>query len=76
MIRDPSYSSDGRTSGRAESPAMLVEQLEGGLQDSFPASDPALATNTAIAGGPKPKERKEGPSDEMLLVGSNVQINA
>jgi ATP-dependent protease ClpP protease subunit len=76
MIDDPRYRSDGRrTSGRAENPATLDEQLEEGLEDSFPASDPASVTNTAIAGGPKPKERKEAPSDEMLLLGSNVQIN-
>jgi ATP-dependent protease ClpP protease subunit len=77
MIHAPSSRSGGRrAAGRKEKSAMLEEQLEKGLEDSFPASDPASVTNTAIAGGPKPKSRKNvAPSDEKLLVGPNIQIN-
>lgn len=41
-----------RTSGNA---ADLEEQLEEGLEDTFPASDPVAVSTTAIpAGTPKP----------------------
>jgi hypothetical protein len=35
----------------------LQEELDEGLEDSFPASDPPSVTSTAIPGGPaKPKQ--------------------
>ena len=34
-------SSKRRTPGRSEDPAVLEEQLQEGLGDSFPASDPS-----------------------------------
>jgi hypothetical protein len=43
-----------RTPGRAEDPETLEEQLEEGLEDTFPASDPVSVTYTAITGSPKP----------------------
>ncbi|WP_245493455.1 MULTISPECIES: hypothetical protein [unclassified Mesorhizobium] len=42
-----------RTQGRSESPDTLEEQLEAGLEDSFPASDPPAVVSTAISGGAK-----------------------
>jgi hypothetical protein len=42
-----------RTEGRSENPDTLEEQLEAGLQDSFPASDPPAVVSTAISGGSK-----------------------
>ncbi|WFP74803.1 hypothetical protein [Mesorhizobium sp. WSM4906] len=42
-----------RTQGRSEIPATLEEQLQSGLEDSFPASDPPAVVSTAITGGSK-----------------------
>lgn len=45
---------DGRrTEGRSEDPDTLEEQLQSGLEDSFPASDPPAVVSTAITGGSK-----------------------
>ena len=44
-----------RTPGRSEDPKTLEEQLEEGLEDTFPASDPVSVTYTAVPGAPKPK---------------------
>jgi len=43
-----------RTPGRSERPDTLEEQLQTGLEDSFPASDPPAVVSTAIAGRTKP----------------------
>lgn len=42
-----------RTEGRAEDPATLEEQLQEGLEDTFPGSDPVSVTITGIPGRPK-----------------------
>jgi hypothetical protein len=42
-----------RTQGRSEDPDTLEEQLQSGLEDSFPASDPPAVVSTAITGGSK-----------------------
>ena len=47
-----------RTAGRAEDRPTLEEQLETGLEDSFPASDPISVTTSLISGCPKPRDRK------------------
>lgn len=44
-----------RTPGRAEDNRTLEEQLQEGLEDSFPASDPISVTSTVISGSPKDK---------------------
>ncbi|TIQ26778.1 MAG: hypothetical protein E5X48_33585 [Mesorhizobium sp.] len=44
---------DRRTAGRSEIAATLEEQLQSGLEDSFPASDPPAVVSTAITGGSK-----------------------
>lgn len=44
---------DRRTQGRSENPETLEEQLQSGLEDSFPASDPPAVVSTAITGGSK-----------------------
>ncbi|MBZ9841212.1 hypothetical protein [Mesorhizobium sp. CA5] len=45
---------DGRRAeGRSEDPDTLEEQLQSGLEDSFPASDPPAVISTAITGGSK-----------------------
>lgn len=42
---------DGRRAkGRSENPDTLEEQLQSGLEDSFPASDPPAVVSTAISG--------------------------
>ena len=46
-----------RTAGRAEDRRTLEEQLDEGLEDSFPASDPVSVTTSLISGGPKPTRR-------------------
>ncbi len=33
------------------------EELEEGLEDTFPASDPVSVTSTSISGGPKKKSK-------------------
>jgi hypothetical protein len=43
-----------RTHGRSEKPETLEDQLQQGLEDSFPASDPPAVVSTAIPGGAKP----------------------
>ena len=40
-----------RTQGRSEQTETLEEQLQSGLEDSFPASDPPAVVSTAISGG-------------------------
>lgn len=42
-----------RTPGRAEDERTLEEQLQEGLEDSFPASDPISVTSTLIGRAPK-----------------------
>lgn len=44
-----------RTQGRSEDPRILEEQLQEGLEDSFPGSDPVSVTTSLISGSPKPK---------------------
>jgi hypothetical protein len=36
---------------------LLEEELETGLEDSFPASDPVSVTSSTKAGGPKDRKR-------------------
>lgn len=38
-----------RAQGRSEDPATLEEQLQAGLEDTFPASDPPAVISTAIS---------------------------
>lgn len=40
-----------RTSGRSEDTKTLEEQLQSGLEDSFPASDPPAVVSSTISGG-------------------------
>ena len=40
-----------RTQGRSEEAGTLEEQLQAGLEDTFPASDPPAVVSTAISGG-------------------------
>lgn len=42
-----------RAEGRSENPDTLEEQLQSGLEDSFPASDPPAVVSTSISGGSK-----------------------
>src|SRR2546423_12031463 len=42
-----------RTPGRSEEPRTLEDQLQAGLEDSFPASDPPAVVSTTISGGAK-----------------------
>ena len=48
-----------RAQGRSEDPRELEDQLQAGLEDTFPASDPPSVLSTAIPGGTKkPAERQ------------------
>lgn len=47
-----------RAEGRSEDPRTLEEQLQEGLEDTFPGSDPVSVTTSLISGGPKPKDGK------------------
>lgn len=51
-----------RTEGRAEDKHTLEEQLQEGLEDTFPASDPVSVVSTAIPGCTK----KLTGTDEVL----------
>jgi hypothetical protein len=51
-----------RTEGRAEDYSTLEEQLEEGLEDTFPASDPVSVVSTTIAG----RTKKLVGTDEVL----------
>jgi hypothetical protein len=51
-----------RTHGRSEESGTLEDQLQKGLEDSFPASDPPAVVSTAIPGGAK----KLVGTDEVL----------
>ena len=51
-----------RTDGRSEETETLEGQLQKGLEDSFPASDPPAVVSTAIPGGAK----KLVGTDEVL----------
>jgi hypothetical protein len=51
-----------RTEGRSEEREPLEDQLQEGLEDSFPASDPPAVVSTAISGGTK----KLRGTDEVL----------
>jgi hypothetical protein len=51
-----------RTDGRSEDMETLEDQLQEGLEDSFPASDPPSVVSTAISGGTK----KLRGTDEVL----------
>lgn len=42
-----------RARGRSEDEGTLEEQLQSGLEDTFPASDPPAVVSTAIPGGAK-----------------------
>ena len=52
---DESHRTRRRTAGRAEDPRVLEEQLQEGLEDTFPGSDPVSVTTSLISGSPKPK---------------------
>ena len=55
-----------RTPGRSEDPAVLEEQLQEGLEDSFPASDPVSVTSTLISGtGKRPPKEKQGTVEKQ-----------
>ena len=45
-----------RTAGRSEDRKVLEEQLQEGLEGSFPGSDPVSVTSSLISGSPKEKE--------------------
>jgi hypothetical protein len=51
-----------RTPGRSEDPFTLDEQLDTGLEDTFPASDPVSVVSTTISG----KAKKLEGTDEVL----------
>lgn len=53
-----------RTPGRSEDPAVLEEQLQEGLEDSFPASDPVSVTSTLISGDGRPARKERQAAED------------
>lgn len=54
-----------RTPGRSEDPVVLEEQLQAGLEDTFPASDPVSVTSTLISGTVKrPHDEQQGTEEK------------
>jgi hypothetical protein len=53
-----------RIPGRSEDPTVLEEQLQEGLEDTFPASDPVSVTSTLISGNRKLPQKEEGETQE------------
>jgi hypothetical protein len=49
-----------RCQGRSDDPRELEDQLQAGLEDSFPASDPPAVVSTAIPGGVKKPDEFHG----------------
>jgi hypothetical protein len=47
-----------RTAGRSEDPKVLEEQLQEGLEGSFPGSDAVSVTTSLISGSPKEKKSR------------------
>jgi hypothetical protein len=50
---EPPKTPGGPTDDRAAEKELQEEELEEGLEDSFPASDPPSITSPTIPGGPK-----------------------
>jgi hypothetical protein len=48
-----------RTAGRSEDRKILEEQLQEGLEGSFPGSDPVSVTTSLISGSPKQKKIRD-----------------
>ena len=58
-----------RVPGRSDDPSVLEEQLQEGLEDTFPASDPVSVTSTLISGtgmGPVEEDEKSSSSDRAF----------
>jgi hypothetical protein len=53
MLHAVEHVENRRTDGRSEEPDTLEDQLQMGLEDSFPASDPPAVTSTTIPGRAK-----------------------
>jgi hypothetical protein len=58
----PVEQNDRAENGRSKNDKVLEEQLEEGLEDTFPASDPVSVVSTAIPGKAKPAKG----TDEVL----------
>ena len=56
LALDTSLPRKRRTEGRAEDRKTLEEQLNEGLEATFPGSDPVSVTKSLISGGPKEKK--------------------
>jgi hypothetical protein len=61
-IRERPIRARRRTPGRSEDPRVLEEQLQEGLEDSFPGSDAISVTTSLISGSPKPKDGNNSPT--------------
>lgn len=57
-------SSKRRALGRSEDPSVLEEQLQEGLEQTFPASDPVSVTSTLISRTAKPPPSEEQRVEE------------
>lgn len=70
-----------RTEGRSEQTETLEDQLQAGLEGSFPASDPPAVISTAISGGAKKlsgtdevlRHRKERHAGAAITVSTSVR---
>jgi hypothetical protein len=46
-----------RKQAKSQTGELEEEELEDGLEDTFPASDPVSVTSSSIPGGPKKKQK-------------------
>jgi len=62
-----------RNSEQSEDPSVLEEQLQEGLEDTFPASDPVSVTSTLISGtGDGPVEKRPDPTEQKSSSGPHT----
>ena len=61
----PSGRHTRRTQGRSEDRATLEEQLQEGLESTFPGSDPVSVTTSLISGAPKQPSGKPSARDGL-----------
>lgn len=71
--REQEMSRKRRTPGRSEDPSVLEEQLQEGLEDTFPASDPVSVTSTLISGtGNGTAGKEHDPKKEKPFSGAGT----
>lgn len=71
--REQEMSRKRSIAGRSEDPSVLEEQLQEGLEDTFPASDPVSVTSILISGtGNGPSGKKPHPTEGRPSSGTHI----